>query len=260
MKNGLQADFSYTFGKSIDLGSDAERNSGSTYNPAALTGYASFSQILNAFNPKLNRAVSDFDTRHLVTVDWVYELPFGYGRHFLPGAHGVLNSAIGGWQMTGLGRWTSGLPFGDQVGAGWVTSWYYQSFLVKTGPVKMRKHLIKGVGYQAFDDPETLEKDVNNAVSGAPVRFPIPGEAGTRNAFRGDGFFGIDSGLNKTWRIRERASLKFAWEVFNVTNSVRFDVNPNYGLQSVFGNGNLGVYMATLTQPRIQQFSLRASF
>ena len=260
MKNGLQADFSYTFGKSIDLGSDAERNSGAAYNPSSLTGYMSFSQILNAFNPKLNRSVSDFDTRHLITVDWVYDLPFGHGRRFVSHANGLMDAVIGGWQMTGLGRWTSGLPFGDQVGAGWVTSWYYQSFLVKQGPVKMRKHLIKGVGYQAFDDPDTLEKDVNNAVEGAPVRFPIPGEAGTRNAFRGDGFFGIDSGLNKSWHVWERSSLKFSWEVFNVTNSARFDVNPNYGLQSVFGNGNLGVYMATLTQPRIQQFSLRATF
>lgn len=260
MKNGLQADFSYTFGKSMDLGSDAERNSGAAYNPSSFTGYMSFSQILNAFNPKLNRAVSDFDTRHLVTVDWVYDLPFGHGRRFLSGAHRVLDAVVGGWELTGLGRWTSGLPFGDQVGAGWVTSWYYQSFLVKSGPVKMRKHLIKGVGYQVFDDPETLQKDVNNAVAGAPVRFPIPGEAGTRNAFRGDGFFGIDSGLNKTWHVWEHTALKFSWEVFNVTNSVRFDVNPNYGLQSVFGNGNLGVYMSTLTEPRIQQFSLRAFF
>jgi hypothetical protein len=260
MKNGFQADFSYTFGKSIDLGSDAERSGGAAYNPSSLTGYQSFSQILNAFNPKLNRAVSDFDTRHLVTVNWVYDLPFGRSRRFVPTANRLVNAVIGDWQMTGLGRWTSGLPFGDQVGAGWVTSWYYQSFLVKSGPVKMRKHLIKGVGYQAFDNPDKLQADVNNAVAGAPVRFPIPGEAGTRNAFRGDGFFGIDSGLNKSWHIWERSSLKFSWEVFNVTNSVRFDVNPNYGLQSVFGNGNLGVYMSTLTQPRIQQFSLRATF
>jgi hypothetical protein len=260
MRNGLQADFSYTFGKSIDLGSDAERNSGAAWNPAALTGYTSFSQILNAFNPKLNKAVSDFDTRHLITVDWVYRLPFGHGKRLLSNANGILESVVGGWEMTGLGRWTSGLPFGDEVGAGWVTSWYYQSFLVKSGPVKMRKHLIKGVGYQVFDDPEKLQNDVNNAVAGAPVRFPIPGEAGTRNAFRGDGYFGIDSGFNKTWQVWEHTSLKFSWEVFNVTNSVRFDVNPNYGLQSVFGNGNLGVYMATLTQPRIQQFSLRATF
>ena len=259
MHKGLQADFSYSFGKSIDLGSDAERNGGAAYNPASLTGYASFSQILNAFNPKLNRAVSDFDTRHLVTVDWVYELPFGRERQLLPHANGLVNAFVGGWQLTGLARVTSGLPFGDQVGAGWVTSWYYQSFLVKTGPVKMHKHVIPGVGPEAFADPDALETAVNSAV-GSPVRFPIPGEAGTRNAFRGDGFFGVDSGLNKTWPLWEHTSLKFSWEVFNVTNSARFDVNPNYSLQSVFGNGNFGVYSATLTQPRIQQFSLRASF
>jgi hypothetical protein len=119
--------------------------------------------------------------------------------------------------------------------------------------------MIPGVGPEAFADPDAFEKAVNSAV-GSPVRFPIPGEAGTRNAFRGDGFFGVDSGLHKTWPMWEHASLKFAWEVFNVTNSARFDVNPNYSLQSVFGNGNFGVYSATLTQPRIQQFSLRASF
>jgi len=258
MRNGLQMDFSYTLSKSIDLGSDAERSSGASYNPSSNTGYASFSQILNAFNPKLNRAVSDYDTRHLVTVNWVYELPFGRGKRFAPSAHGVVESLIGGWQLTGLGRITSGLPFGDQVGAGWVTSWYYQSFLVKQGPVKMHKHIVPGVGPQVFADPDTLQANIGK--EGSPIRFPIPGEAGTRNAFRGDGFFGIDSGLNKTWHVWENTSLKFAWEVFNVTNSVRFDVNPNYGLQSVFGNGNFGVYSSTLTQPRVQQFSLRATF
>jgi len=259
MKNGLQADLSYTLGKSIDLGSDAERSGGGAYSPASATGYTTFSQILNAFNPRLNRAVSDFDTRHLVTLDWVYELPFGHERSLFAHTNRLVNSFIGGWEMTGLARVTSGLPFGDQVGAGWVTSWYYQSFIVKTGPVKMHKHIIPGVGPEAFADPDAFEKAVNSA-SGTPVRFPIPGEAGTRNAFRGDGFFGIDSGLNKTWQVWEHTSLKFSWEVFNVTNSARFDVNPNYSLQSVFGNGNFGVYSATLSQPRIQQFSLRASF
>ena len=259
MHRGLQMDFSYTLGKSLDLGSDSERSGGGAYSPASLTGYTTFSQILNAFNPKLNKAVSDFDTRHLVTIDWVYELPFGRQRMLFPHANRVVDAIIGGWQTTGLARVTSGLPFGDQVGAGWVTSWYYQSFLVKTGPVKMHKHVIPGVGPEAFADPDAVATAVNSA-AGAPVRFPIPGEAGSRNAFRGDGFFGIDSGLNKTWQMWEHTSLKLSWEVFNVTNSARFDVNPNYSLQSVFGNGNFGVYSATLTQPRIQQFSLRASF
>src|ERR1700733_7444641 len=137
MTHGLQADVSYTYGKSMDLGSDAERAGGGSYNPAAFTGYNTFSQILDAFEPKKNRAVSDFDIRHLLTADWVYELPFGNGRALLSSSNGLLNAVIGGWQLTGLARLTSGLPFGAQVGAGWVTSWDYQSFLVKKGPVPM---------------------------------------------------------------------------------------------------------------------------
>jgi len=66
-----------------------------------------------------------------------------------------------------------------------------------------------------------------------PMRFAYPGEAGSRNNFRGQGYFGIDAGLAKSWRIREDMSLKFAWEVFNVTNSVRFDTNTNTSLMSL---------------------------
>jgi hypothetical protein len=256
MRHGLQADFNYTFGKSIDLGSDSERLGG-VFNTVSNTTFNSFSQIINVFNPKLNRAVSDFDTRHLITLDWVYQLPFGHSQQFLGGAHGFLNAVIGGWQLSGLGRWTGGLPFGSQVAAGWVTAWSYQSFLVSTGNVKIHKHYVPGQGPQVFADPNALEA---NILSGSPLRYPIPGEAGTRNAFRGDGFFGIDGGLSKKWEVRERMNLNFSWEVFNVTNAVRFDTNPNYSLQSQFNAGNFGFYSATLTQPRIQQFSLRLSF
>lgn len=259
MAHGLEADFSYTFGKSIDLGSDAERAGGGAYNPASFTGYTTFSQILDAFHPKKNRAVSDFDVRHLVTADWVYDLPFGHGRQFLPSSNGLIDSLIGGWELTGLARVTSGLPFGAQVGAGWVTAWYFQSFLVKTGNVPMKKHIIPGVGPEAFADPAALAACIET-VATCPVRYPIPGETGSRNAFRGDGFFGIDSGLNKSWHLWKQANLKFAWEVFNVTNTPRFDVNPNTSLQSVWGNGGFGVYSKVLGTHRVQQFSLRIDF
>ena len=80
---------------------------------------------------------------------------------------------LGGWEMTGLARVTSGLPFGDQIGAGWVTSWYYQSFLVKTGPVKMHKHMIPGSRSRSLCRPDSLQSAVNSAV-GSPVRYPFP--------------------------------------------------------------------------------------
>ena len=75
-----------------------------------------------------------------------------------------------------------------------------------------------------------------------------------------DGFFGIDTGLSKSWTLRESLALKFAWEVFNVTNSVRFDDNPNTSLGTLSSSQNLGVYSKLLTTPRVQQFSLRLSF
>lgn len=263
MSHGLQTDVSYTFAKSMDLGSDAERSGGGAYNPGSFTGYNSFSQIIDAYHPGKNRAVSDYDVRHLLTVDWVYELPVGRGRRFLGASPGWVNAVVGGWQMTGLGRLSSGLPFGAQIGAGWVTAWDYQSFLVKQGPVAMHRHNIPGQGPQAFRDITATDNPLADCIesqSSCPVRYPLPGEAGSRNAFRGDGVFGVDSGLNKTWSIWERSSLNFGWEVFNVSNTPRFDVNPNTSLQAVWGSGDFGVYSAQLPRQRIQQFSLRLSF
>ena len=53
-------DVSYTFSKSIDLGSDAERNT--EFSTGVHTGSSS---IINTWKPYLNKAVSDFDTTSL---------------------------------------------------------------------------------------------------------------------------------------------------------------------------------------------------
>jgi hypothetical protein len=82
---------------------------------------------------------------------------------------------------------------------------------------------------------------------------------GERNNFRGDGYFGVDSGLSKSWTPWEGQTIKFAWEIFNVTNSVRFDTSPS-SLDNNLTKGSLGIYNALLTAPRVQQFSLRYSF
>jgi len=54
--------------------------------------------------------------------------------------------------------------------------------------------------------------------------YPFPGESGSRNNFRGPGYFDIDAGLRKSWGLTEHVKLAFSFDVFNVTNSVRFDV------------------------------------
>jgi len=251
--HGLQFDLSYTFSKTIDLGSDTEANNFASGN--------NFGIIYNTWKPKLNKGVADFDTRHLLTGNFVYQLPFGSGKHFLANSGKLANVFIGGWQLSGIARATGGLPF-SLFEPGYTTNWTYGSYAVVTGHVKMRRHFDQNGDPQFFDDPEGNypgdPNGINNNVGiGTPVRLPYPGEAGERNNFRGDGYFGLDDGLSKSWGLERYGTLKFAWEVYNVTNTVRFDpASIGDGLTG----GNLGVASRLLTKPRVMQFSLRYEF
>jgi hypothetical protein len=249
---GLSLDFSYTLSKSIDMGSDAER--GTEFN----NGGGNFSNITNTWRPYLNRGPSDFDTRHLITADWVYQLPFGRGKKFMGSANTVTNALIGGWQWSGVNRWASGLPF-SLIEPGWTTDWQIGSNGVVIDKAAMAKQMHKnyaGGNPQVFANPNAIN---TGTATGSPIRLPYPGDAGERNNFRGDGIFGIDSGLAKSWGFGEFGSLKFDWEVFNATNSVRFNTNGLFMGQSLTG-GNLGVYSAMQNAPRRMQFGLRYDF
>ena len=48
---------------------------------------------------------------HLLQWNFVDELPLGKGKHFLSGASGLANRIVGGWEVSGYGRVTSGRPF-----------------------------------------------------------------------------------------------------------------------------------------------------
>ena len=77
MSAGLQFDVNYTYSKSIDVGSNAERVNGFESG-----GIAFNSQVINAFSPNLWRAASDFDTTHQINANFIWDVPFGRGRHF----------------------------------------------------------------------------------------------------------------------------------------------------------------------------------
>lgn len=239
--HGLQADVSYTYSKSLDLGSDAERT-------CQFCRGGVFSPIISTWNPRDNYAVSDFDAAHIINGDWVYNLPLGHNYR------GASRAVLGGWQLTGLWRWTSGLPFGIINSQNWATNWTQVGWLVQTAPISLNKHIGADNVPQAFSDPSVLQ---NGYLTGTPVRNGYPGESGQRNQFRGDGYFGIDSGLSKSWTFHEGQAMKFAWEVFNVTNSARFDV---HSINNDVTSSGFGDYTRLLTSPRVQQFSLRYSF
>jgi len=65
--------------------------------------------------------------------------------------------------------------------------------------------------------------------------------------------------ITKSWNLADKAQLKFAAEVYNVTNSNRFDVSPA-GLNAQLTFANLGAYSSTLSTYRRMQFGLRMDF
>jgi hypothetical protein len=248
--HGLTTDIGYTFSKSLDMGSLTERANEFSSDPLG----GGLSAIQNTWRPKLNKAVSDFDTRGLFTADWAYALPIGRGKAILGGANRIADSLVGGWQWAGLGRWTTGLPFSVSE-PGWSTNWQLEGAGVVTSPIELKKHILNGFP-QIFagNTASTINSQVE---SGTPIRLPYPGEAGERNKFRGDGYVDIDSSLSKTWSITERTKLKFAAEVYNISNTPRFDVA---GLNTQLTNSSLGYYSTELTTYRRMQFGLRLDF
>jgi hypothetical protein len=260
MSSGLQFDFNYVYSKSIDASSNAERVNGFEANG----GVAFNNQAINAWSPDLWRAPSDFDTTHQLNFNFIWDVPVGKGRP-LSISNRFVNSVIGGWGLSGLGRWTSGFPFSVSAGSGWATNFELEgsSFVIGPKPKTGVFNDASGIP-NAFKNAQNLaqECDCPYAPSdGNPIfRDTFPGEAGQRNEFRGPGYFSIDSGLSKTWNFSESRLVRFSWEVFNVTNSVRFDAANALDNEDLVDNTGFGKYQRTLTTPRVMQFSLRVAF
>ena len=246
MSHGVQFDFNYTFSKSIDISSDANRIT----DEGGLGG-----QVIKAWDPNSLRAASDFDLRHQVNANWIWELPFGRGRWIANNVNRGVDAIIGGWQLSGLARWTSGFAVGVGNGAQWPTNWELSGFATQIGPVKTAGAVKNPDGsVNLFGNTAAVDAAFN------AFQADFPGQVGNRNNLRGDGFAGLDLGLSKRWKMpwKESHSLQLRWEVFNALNLTRFDVE-SLSL-SLTNSSSFGNYTGLLTNPRSMQFALRYEF
>ena len=243
--DGIQFDLNYTFSKSIDLASRSENS-------------ANFSSdfMINSWDPSQLRGVSRYDVRHSVNAFLVWQLPFGRGAKFGHGMNRVLDAFVGGWQIAGTYRQTSGLPFSISDGSRWATNWELSSFAVPNGQpvpaaVSVHNTPAAGGGPNLWLDPKAALGGFQEALAG---------QTGARNPLRGDGFFDIDSAVSKSFSMpwSEKQKLSFRWEAYNVTNSVRFD--PNSAPNSLTTTSTFGRLSAQLGAPRQMEFALRFTF
>ncbi len=252
----LQGQFNYTFSKSFDEASAAERvgpyegtgGTGSDLNGGGI--------VINSWDPLSLRGLSDFNAFHQINANLVYQLPFGKGQRLVGNARPLLNAVIGGWHVSGIFRWTSGFPITIDNGFTWSTNWNIEGDAMPNGPSPKASNpknaIVNGVGIgpDIFADPAAAE---------AAFRPEWPGESGVRNNVIGQGMFNIDTGVSKGISLGEQRRLEFSWQAFNATNSVRYDVRGAQPSLS-YDPTQFGKYLNTLTTPRFMQFALRFEF
>ena len=203
--SGLEWTFNYTLSHSLDDASGLQN--------AAAYGGGAF--ILNPLRQSDSYANSGFDMRQQINVNGIYALPIGRGRSFGSGMHPVLDAFVGGWQLSGIYRWNTGLPVSAPIDdARWATNFQVQSFTVLTRSLStcVTKNPPKLFGC----DPTFAYQSFRN---------PYPGETGMRNVFRLPGYYNLDMGLNKSFNVfgkGEARRLEIRWEVFNVFNHQAF--------------------------------------
>jgi hypothetical protein len=220
---GLSGTFAYAFSKSLD---ETGENGG----------------FLDTLNFKRTYGPSSWDQTHLLTVSHVYELPFGKGKQFL-NSGGVIGSIVGQWQVNGVFRRFTGLPFTPTAA---VTPCNCPGVTGIYADVAGSPQYPHGIGpgqpwvsTSAFNSP-------------APNTF---GNAG-RDVLRGPGLTNYDFSLFRNFRFKERIKLEMRAETTNLTNTPHF-ANPATSINSA----TFGIVSATgYNGNRQMQLGLRLSY
>ena len=240
LTKGFGFDLNYTWSHAIDNGSTAASNAGQ------------FGGVLqNAFLPGQNRGDSDYDLRHQINANVVYELPFGRSKRYLSAAPLWLDEVAGGWQVPSLLRLQSGLPSYINGNGVFNTNYWQSSLAVPNGTAPT-------TGTSVTDQ------------TGAPSLFAstnatdffqdaYPGQSGQRAIIRMPWQRNVDLAVTKNFRLPGteafQPALQFRAEAFNIFNFVNY-TTASLALTSP---NNFGEFQ-TAADARVLQLALRLSF
>jgi len=234
--HGFLFSANYTYSHEIDQDAAGGGDADFPQNPACLT---------------CERASGDYDVRHVLNANSVYDLPFGPGRTFL--SHpGIAGAVLGRWSATTVVAARSGLPINVTEDR--------SSTSVATGyTTNQRPNRVPGV---SLTPPGG--KTITNWVN--PAAFALVDSSGygdaPRNIARGPNLWQTDLGLAKRFPLTERAQLQLRAELFNLFNRAQW-ASPLSDLStSTFGQIITTVNTSPVGTgtPREIQFVLRLEF
>jgi hypothetical protein len=244
VSQNLQFDFHYTLSHSIDNDSDIQNTTNSfTFNGSNL--------VCSLVDLRLCRGDSNFDTRHLISANYVYGLPIGHRQALLKDSPRWLDTIVGGWSVSGIVTAYSGFPFTVRTGT-FPIDFTQDAPAVLSGSasnLKVGIHTDSNGQIQLFSNPDAAFSSFS---------FPFGGGTGNRNNVRGPGFINFDMGINKDFHMpwKESHVLELRLEAFNVFNHVNF--NPPSSA-SLAAPGSFGVINGDFG-PRTMQVALRYDF
>lgn len=258
MAHGFQVRGSYTWGKSIDTGSST------VVGDEFLTSMSS----LYPFDLRLNRGVSDFNIAQTLVVAGTWQVP-GVGSSYRP-----LRWAANGWEMSGLLKANSGVPFtatfgtdGDPLGLNSSDPWDYPNRLTGPGCSSLvnpgnPNHYIKTECFSVPTAPDqAYYSQYCDPSFGYPTCINLRGNAG-RNILTGPGLASVDYSLVKNNHVAELFNVQFRAECFNLLNRANFQVPPLVNGTDIFDstgapNSTAGVLTSTTTSSRQIQLGLK---
>lgn len=196
------------------------------------------------YNRRLEKSISPNDIPHVFAYSAVYELPFGAGKPLL-NQRGALGKLVGGWQISGVLRYQSGIPLAVSVNN---TSGLFNASLrpnrVLGAPVRL-----------PFSDP-ARDRYANVAAFSVPAAFSIGNAPRVLGDLRGPGYFNEDFALWKDTFLGERVRVQVRAEAFNAFNRVVFAA-PSLNLSN---STQFGIISGQDNRPRQMQLSLRLEF
>ena len=252
--NNLLVDFDYSYSHSID-------NQSNITNDLNQFTFSGQGVICDLTNLRTCRADSLFDARHIISANYVYDLPVGRGQRFLGSASSWLNAIVGGWSTSGIVRYRTGFPFTTHTGT-FPINFTQDAPAVFNGD---RQAVRQGI----HTDPATgaIQFFADQTAALGAFSFPFGGGTGTRNPVHGPSFANADIAVSKNFTMpwSEHHKVQFRWEAFNVFNHANFAVPGDPTLLTKSNNilnnpAAFGVITKTAGDARQMQFSLRYDF
>jgi hypothetical protein len=199
-------------------------------------------RIINPYNIAQNWGPAGYDQTNVTTLDFIYDLPT------MKGSNGVVRTLVNGWEVTGMIRAQSGMPFSVSSNGSTMGVDAGGQYPDLVGDPYAGQNKYRWINPDAFQRPQD-------------------GQYGTfkRNQLRLPGVRNVDASLIKNFAITETSKLAFRCEFFNLLNNAQiwnivtgFSAdNPGGGISS--GTKNFGV-PNTWREARIVQLALKLSF